>query len=494
VSDLEDAFERLLGHQPSDQERQRLYRVRDALKLKTTDALWVLLMALQHYETVYEKIPARIADEATRTMNATRLTAEAEAKAAQEQTKQVLYKVLAEHWRSFLAEADARDEAGRGLPRFVVDEVEAFLRCGILAHGFLRVPCDDCRESRLVAFSCKRRGFCPSCLGRRMCDFAAHLRDHVMPQVPVRQWVLTVPIGLRFGMAFDPGLAGIILRTFVGVLSRWLRRRSREHGIRGTLKTGGVTVIQRFGSALNLNVHFHTLMMDGVYQIPPNGAAVFHPVPAPTDADVAALIERIRHKIARKLDARGDDDGAGMASAEPALATLAGASVAGIAATGRCRGARPMRLGSGSGHEATTLARRCAAFEGFSLHANVRIAANHRDGLEHLARYLARPPIATERLIALPDGRVALRFKRPFSDGTEAVAFTPFELIERLLPLVPRPRKHTIRFHGISRPRRGSGRKSYRCRSSRLRRRNRLRPLGAHHIDSPGPTSCDASS
>jgi len=66
--------------------------------------------------------------------------------------------------------------------------------------------------------------------------------------------------------------------------------------------------------------------------------------------------------------------------------------------------------------------------------------------------YLARPPIATERLTALPDGRVALRFKRPFSDGTEAVVFTPFELIERLLPLVPRPRKHTIRFHGILAP------------------------------------------
>ena len=98
---------------------------------------------------------------------------------------------------SFLAETDARDEGGRGLPRFVVDEVEAFLKCGILAHGFIRVACDTCRENRVVAFACKRRGFCPSCLGRRMCDFAAHLRDHVMPHVPVRQWVLTVPVGLR---------------------------------------------------------------------------------------------------------------------------------------------------------------------------------------------------------------------------------------------------------------------------------------------------------
>ena len=80
------------------------------------------------------------------------------------------------------------------------------------------------------------------------------------------------------------------------------------------------------------------------------------------------------------------------------------------------------------------------------------IAANDRDGLEHLARYLARPPIATDRIAQLADGRVMLRFKRPFSDGTAAVLFTPFELIERLLPLVPRPRKHTIRFHGILAP------------------------------------------
>jgi hypothetical protein len=201
-----------------------------------------------------------------------------------------------------------------------------------------------------------------------------------------------------------------------------------------------------------LNVHFHTLMMDGVHQIAPNGAAVFHPLPAPTDADVATVIERVFRKVARKLDARGDDDGAGFASAEPLLATLAGASVAGIAASGPRRGARTMRLGSGAAFEATSIGGRCAGVEGFTLHANVRVAANNRDGLEHLARYLARPPIATDRLTLLSDGRVALRFKRPFTDGTEAVAFTPFELIERLLPLIPRPRKHTIRFHGILAP------------------------------------------
>jgi hypothetical protein len=364
----------------------------------------------------------------------------------------VLYQTLQAHWRTFVAEV-ATDESGPELPRFVLEEVEAFLKCGILAHGFLRVVCDGCQENRLVAFSCKRRGFCSSCLGRRMCDFAAHLRDHVMPRAPVRQWVLTVPHGLRFRMAFNPDVTGLVLRTFVSVVSRWLRRRARAVGIRGLLETGGVTVIQRFGSALNLNVHFHTLMIDGVYELRLGGRPIFHPVPAPTDDEVAAIVRTVLRKVGEKI-ARLDDVAEDAAVAgEPLLAGLASASVAGVVATGARRGARVGRvIGSGIPMEATVVGRRCALVDGFSLHANVRIAANDRDGLEHVARYLARPPIAADRLTALPDGNVALLLKRRWSDGTEALVFTPAELIAKLLPLVPRPRKHVIRFHGVLAP------------------------------------------
>ena len=80
--------------------------------------------------------------------------------------------------------------AGADLPQFVKDEFDAFLECGVLAHGFLRLRCGDCGHDKLVAFSCKRRGFCPSCGARRMAQTAAHLVDHVIPHVPVRQWVL----------------------------------------------------------------------------------------------------------------------------------------------------------------------------------------------------------------------------------------------------------------------------------------------------------------
>ena len=70
-----------------------------------------------------------------------------------------LYRLVQQHAATFFAQAE--ESTGAGLPQFVKDEFDAFLECGILAHGFLRVRCVDCAHEKLVAFSCKRRGFCP---------------------------------------------------------------------------------------------------------------------------------------------------------------------------------------------------------------------------------------------------------------------------------------------------------------------------------------------
>ena len=69
----------------------------------------------------------------------------------------------------------------------------------------------------------------------------------------------------------------------------------------------------------------------------------------------------------------------------------------------------------------------------------MRVATHDRDGLEHLCRYLTRPPIANDRLQELPDGRLVLRFKQAWRDGTTHIVYTPHELIEKLIPLIPRP-------------------------------------------------------
>ena len=98
-------------------------------------------------------------------------------------------------------------------------------RLGIPAHGFLRVRCPACREERLVPFSRKGRGFCPSCGGRRMADTAAWRVDRVLPEVPVRQWVLTLPFALRYRTAYDAERTAAVQREFLRAVFAGLRRR-----------------------------------------------------------------------------------------------------------------------------------------------------------------------------------------------------------------------------------------------------------------------------
>ena len=171
-----------------------------------------------------------------------------------------LYQVVQEYLETFLAQVEA--ETGASLPDFVQDEFDAFLECGILAHGFLRLRCAQCAHEKLVAFSCKRRGFCPSCGARRMAGTAAHLVDYVIPRVPVRQWVLSFPIPLRILFAAHPDLLSPVLQCIHRVVATFLLKQAGLK--RGQAHTGAVTLIQRFGSAANLNIHLHCLVLDGL--------------------------------------------------------------------------------------------------------------------------------------------------------------------------------------------------------------------------------------
>lgn len=125
-----------------------------------------------------------------------------------------------------------------------------YLTCGILAFGFARVRCGDCRQERLVAFSCEGRGVCPSCINRRIAEVSAHLCDRVIPQVPVRQWVLSVPKRLRPHLAGDADLAGAVLRILLRVIEGALRESARE-APSDEARLGAVSFLHRFGSALN---------------------------------------------------------------------------------------------------------------------------------------------------------------------------------------------------------------------------------------------------
>jgi hypothetical protein len=287
-----------------------------------------------------------------------------------------------------------------------------------------------------------------------MCDFAAGLADRVIPHVPVRQWVLTVPHGLRGKLAFDPALTSVVLRQFIVAVSAWLRRRARRLGVGGALKSGAVTVIQRFNSAVDLSVHYHALFLDGAYSFPPGRKPVFHPTPAPTDEDVARVVAAVFRRIESRL-ANREPDAAHRRFIEsaPVLAAVADASARGIVATGPRRGGRIVRIrGAPADVDAFVMGKLCAQVDGYNLQAATRIGANDRKGLERMARYLARPPIASDRLSQLDDGRLELRLKRAWRDGTTAFVFTPHEIIERLVAIVPRPRAHLTRYFGVLAP------------------------------------------
>ena len=107
----------------------------------------------------------------------------------------VLYAIVREHLATFLEHTACTYKAP--LPRYVVNAFEHYLGCGDVARGFLRCHCGGCGHDVLVAFSCKVRGICPGCGTRRMCNEAAQIVDRVVPNVPIRQWVLSLPWELR---------------------------------------------------------------------------------------------------------------------------------------------------------------------------------------------------------------------------------------------------------------------------------------------------------
>ena len=164
-----------------------------------------------------------------------------------------LYKIIEQNLPIFQSHLSTADIS---LPAFVHNEFRSYLRCGMLKHGFLRVKCDGCRFEHLVAFSCKLRGFCPSCGARRMVETSAHLIDHVIPVVPVRQWVLSFPWPLRLLFARQPNTLSRCLAIIIRAIETDLINRAGLTRASGA-QTGIVTLVQRFGSALNLNIHLH---------------------------------------------------------------------------------------------------------------------------------------------------------------------------------------------------------------------------------------------
>lgn len=218
--------------------------------------------------------------------------------------------------------------------------------------------------------------------------------------------------------------------------------------------------MQRFGGAINLNVHFHSLVLDGVYCADAGQRIRFQRLPPPSDPEVRRVTTGIARRIIRLIERRGlgpqadPDEADPLLRNQPLLAELYSASVQGRIATGARAGNRITSVGfqAETENDGSMIRPRRDHVSGFSLHANVCIPPKARHQLENLCRYAARPAVATERLSMLPSGRVIYRLRHHWRDRTTHLLFEPIELVEKLAALVPPPRFNLVRYNGIFAP------------------------------------------
>jgi len=200
--------------------------------------------------------------------------------------------------------------------------------------------------------------------------------------------------------------------------------------------------------------------LDGVFSEAHSGTLEFHPAPAPSDEEVAQVLTAVRHQVRALLVRRGlepGDDATGpadrLAEESPVLAGIVSASVQGRVALGPRAGARVRRLGRDVDVEDVgSRGPRQAHVDGFDLHANVRMSANDRAGLERLCRYVLRPPLAQDRLRLRGDGRVVVELKTAWHDDTTQLVFEPLEFLEKLAAITPRPEVNLVICHGVLAP------------------------------------------
>jgi hypothetical protein len=276
--------------------------------------------------------------------------------------------------------------------------------------------------------------------------------------------VLSFPMPVRFILAKNPKIQAKCLTIVHRAITHFIRKKAKQKGFKARLHPGAVTLIQRFGGSLNLNVHYHMLFLEGGYYQTESSleqGPKFWWIDPPTDAEIQVMVSTLAIRVIRCLKRNGyfRDDVEGVlpdeeVSQEELFSGLQAASVRSKIALGERQGQRVRRLGSmgPSDFHPELKGPLCAMAAGFSLHAEVYCAPWERHKLEKLCRYIARPAVSEERLKQLPSGDIVLKLKTKYYDGTSHLLFSGLEFIEKLAALVPPPRIHLTGFFGCLAP------------------------------------------
>ena len=220
----------------------------------------------------------------------------------------ILYQSIARSWSGIMRDYAI---AGEPIPRHVESEFERYQKCGILDYGFIRLVCKSCGEGKFLGFSCKGRGFCPSCGSRRREQTADRLEAEVWPIANARQWVLTFPHQVRHWLSHSKELLGDVIRVVTDEIAYFYESNTTKTlGASVQMPaSGAITFVQLFGSNLSLNPHLHMILLDGSFGRSKSGIQFYPQEKFDTESmfDVLNNIYKRLDKLFRKRGYVRDD-------------------------------------------------------------------------------------------------------------------------------------------------------------------------------------------
>jgi len=304
------------------------------------------------------------------------------------------YQCIEDNYEAFERAYDTKYQQKYGFFRPIISKViYQYLDCGILANGFARVRCPSCKHEYLLAFSCKRRNFCPSCHAKRAASFGEFACLHVLKNVPHRHFVFSIPKIIRIYFLFDRALLKELARIAWEVLSCYYKNAV---GKEGTFPAA-ICSIQTFGDMLGYNPHLHILCADGAF----DDSGIFYAAAA--DLDAASLEPLFRHKILSMLKRKG-------------LIT-----------------SRVIELICSWRHS------------GFNVYCGERIYPRFTQSMENLARYIIRASFSSERLSYVSeDSKVLYKSK----SGNDTKEFDAVDFIASITSHIPNQNEQTVRYYG----------------------------------------------
>lgn len=268
-----------------------------------------------------------------------------------------------------------------------------YLDCGDLSHGFARVRCKDCGNEYLLAFSCKRRHFCPSCHQKRVVEFGERLCMEVLKKIPHRHFIFNIPKILRRYFLYDRRLLAALSRCAWESLKIFIQDAVPENDP----IPGAVIAVQTFGDFLGFNPHCHILVTDGCFY---GEKGMFRVAPP---LELKKLEGIFRHKVFKMLLKKGKIT------------------------------EEMVRMLSAWKHS------------GFNVFCGNRISPKDDSAMENLARYIIRASFSQERMQYLEqEGTVVYRSK----DGKDQKTFPAMEWLAAMCTHIPNRGEQMVRYYG----------------------------------------------